>query len=74
MDDKSPKLESPCTGICKLNEQNTCAGCFRSLAEIAKWGSSNLLEQRLILARCEGRKSALNHVSNAQSEQLVRAS
>lgn len=29
--------DSPCTGICTLNENDECLGCHRTLDEIAEW-------------------------------------
>lgn len=29
--------DSPCTGICTLNEDDQCLGCHRSLDEITGW-------------------------------------
>lgn len=35
---KLVKKNSPCIGVCKLDEKsNLCIGCFRSSDEIAKW-------------------------------------
>lgn len=28
---------SPCSGICTLNPQGKCIGCFRNVEEIAGW-------------------------------------
>lgn len=74
MEDPSFQIKSPCTGICTLNDRNVCAGCFRSLDEIARWGSSNLFEKSSILARCESRKLALESESLAEGKSLVPAS
>ena len=38
--DLSPQrpLSSPCIGVCTINPDNqTCLGCFRTLAEISNW-------------------------------------
>ncbi len=32
-------VESPCVRNCCLNEEDICLGCFRSLAEITRWGA-----------------------------------
>lgn len=29
---------SPCTGVCRIDEQGLCIGCHRTLDEIARWG------------------------------------
>ena len=44
-------LASPCTGVCRLIERTAiCAGCFRTMAEIAVWQDASENEQRRILA------------------------
>ncbi len=30
---------SPCVGICEMRDDGLCAGCFRTLDEIARWGT-----------------------------------
>jgi predicted Fe-S protein YdhL (DUF1289 family) len=42
---------SPCTDQCRLNERGVCAGCGRTLAEIAAWESLSEAERRRVLAR-----------------------
>jgi len=33
-----PPLPSPCIGVCTINpDDQTCLGCFRTLAEISNW-------------------------------------
>ncbi|MGB1925913.1 MAG: DUF1289 domain-containing protein [Rubripirellula sp.] len=66
MDDQSFQPKSPCTGICKLHPQNYCIGCFRSLDEIAQWGSSNAQEKESILSRCDARKK----ISSQQDQSI----
>ena len=47
----SPQGEpaSPCVDICVLNEEDICAGCYRSAQEIAEWGQSDVSAKRRIL-------------------------
>lgn len=40
---------SPCINICKI-EHGVCAGCLRSLDEIALWSNASDAEKRRILA------------------------
>lgn len=42
--------DSPCVGICTLNEKDECLGCFRTLDEIAGWEDLDCEAQRAILA------------------------
>ena len=39
-------------------EQRYCLGCWRTLAEIASWGSMTDEEQRAVLARLDERRAA----------------
>jgi hypothetical protein len=36
---------SPCIDICKLNENDVCVGCKRTIAEIARWPAMTAEEQ-----------------------------
>lgn len=47
---------SPCINVCKL-EQGFCAGCFRSIDEIARWADAGDDEKCLILAAVAQRRS-----------------
>jgi uncharacterized protein len=51
------RIESPCIGVCVI-EPNTdlCEGCFRTLDEVAGWGTSSASERREILDRVEQRR------------------
>lgn len=53
--------QSPCVKICTIDPTNQlCLGCYRTLAEIAKWGSLGDAEHQQILAKIPGRKKSLN--------------
>ena len=43
-------LDSPCTGVCALDEQDICLGCQRHISEIAAWSRLGADERRRILA------------------------
>ena len=49
---------SPCINVCKM-EQGLCAGCFRSMAEIARWAEAADDEKRLILSAVAQRRTRL---------------
>lgn len=36
---RAKAILTPCIGICSLDEQGYCEGCFRSGEEIARWAS-----------------------------------
>ena len=48
---------SPCINVCKM-EQGLCVGCFRTIDEIALWGSVGDEDKRLILAAVAQRRIA----------------
>ncbi len=49
-------VASPCTGVCQLDRDKVCIGCYRTGKEIAAWRASNDRERRAILERAETRK------------------
>ena len=49
---------SPCTAVCVLDsDSGYCRGCFRTIAEIAAWGSLGGAEKRRILGELPARRS-----------------
>ncbi|MEO0410703.1 MAG: DUF1289 domain-containing protein [Pseudomonadota bacterium] len=51
---------SPCIQVCVIDpETKLCYGCYRSLPEIAKWGSLSTAERSDVLAEIETRKETL---------------
>lgn len=52
----SPLAASPCTGVCRIAPATgLCAGCARTLDEIAAWFGADNAGKRAILARVEKR-------------------
>jgi predicted Fe-S protein YdhL (DUF1289 family) len=50
---------SPCVNLCTLDREGICVGCYRSIDEIARWGSMTLSERRQVLeAVAERRRRA----------------
>lgn len=52
-------VASPCVNVCRM-EGEYCAGCFRSIVEIAGWSRAGDEERRLILAAVALRRSRLD--------------
>lgn len=53
--------KSPCVKICIIDEGNQlCRGCYRTLPEIAQWGSLEDAAHQHILAKITARKKSLN--------------
>jgi uncharacterized protein len=49
---------SPCTAVCVLDsDSGFCRGCFRTLAEIAAWGTLERAEKLRILGELPARQS-----------------
>ena len=44
------KVLSPCINICKLNSDNMCVGCYRTIEEIASWTKLSDAEKIKILS------------------------
>ena len=51
-------IASPCNKVCVVDpERRQCIGCWRTLAEIAAWGSMTDEEQRAVLNQLEQRRN-----------------
>jgi len=51
-------IASPCNKVCAMDaEQRYCLGCWRTLAEIAAWGSMTNKEQRAVLKQLQRRRN-----------------
>jgi uncharacterized protein len=63
--DVDDEVPSPCVSVCKLTELSTsqpdqlCAGCLRTIDEIASWGSASATEKRAIWRKIEKRRAKL---------------
>ncbi|MGH8493933.1 MAG: DUF1289 domain-containing protein [Moraxellaceae bacterium] len=49
---------SPCTGLCKLDDDDFCRGCRRHIEEIKDWGLLAPEAQRKILDSLPARRAA----------------
>ena len=50
-------VASPCVSVCvMLPEAGVCAGCFRTLDEIAAWGALDAAARRAVLAALPARR------------------
>jgi hypothetical protein len=58
-DVRSGVVLSPCVNVCKMNAvTGLCAGCHRTIREIADWLIYSDDEKRAVLARLPARKAA----------------
>jgi uncharacterized protein len=55
---ESPQVPSPCVSICVIDPPTgLCAGCFRTLDEIAGWIDLSVEERRTLLAALPERRA-----------------
>ncbi|WP_150525082.1 DUF1289 domain-containing protein [Roseibium sediminis] len=53
-------MTSPCTKVCQIDQTTRlCRGCFRSLEEIATWGSMSEADRARVMAVLEDRRASL---------------
>ncbi|MCA1778632.1 MAG: DUF1289 domain-containing protein [Xanthomonadaceae bacterium] len=52
-------VESPCTGVCRLDESGRCVGCFRSAREIGDWLCYDPARRREIMQALPARAGSL---------------
>ena len=51
-------VESPCIAVCRLDPgKEICAGCWRTLPEIARWGSMSDADRLRVLESVEQRRA-----------------
>lgn len=50
-------LQSPCIGVCELNNKGYCKGCLRSREERFNWLTMTPAEQQEVMRLCRGRKA-----------------
>lgn len=51
-------IETPCIKVCIMDAASgLCAGCGRTLDEIARWGAMSEAERRAILAQLPQRRN-----------------
>lgn len=52
---KEEVVLSPCVGVCALDDDDICIGCWRSGEEISRWGYLDNAGKRAILKKVEER-------------------
>jgi predicted Fe-S protein YdhL (DUF1289 family) len=61
-------IPSPCVGVCQLDPATgLCAGCMRSIDEIAAWPEASSAERLAIVQRLRERRRAAGRTSAADS-------
>lgn len=55
-----PAIPSPCINICRFDRgRSWCAGCGRTSAEIARWGSTDDADREAVMAELPARLAAM---------------
>ncbi|MCC5859511.1 MAG: DUF1289 domain-containing protein [Ectothiorhodospiraceae bacterium] len=49
------RVISPCVSICKLDEDDICIGCGRTLEELRQWPTASVPRQRQIVRQAAAR-------------------
>ena len=52
---KKEVVLSPCVGVCALDDNDVCIGCFRSGNEIREWSGYSNENKREVLVNCDKR-------------------
>ncbi len=50
-------VESPCVGVCQLDERSVCSGCGRLIGEIAEWSRASEARRREIVTQAAVRRA-----------------
>jgi len=54
------EIESPCVNVCVIHPRaNICAGCFRTVGEIAAWPAMSSEARRALMAELPSREALL---------------
>lgn len=53
-------VPSPCIGLCRLNEQRLCIGCYRTIEEITGWRDRSEHDKAAIVRCIEERRQQHN--------------
>ncbi|PJE33857.1 DUF1289 domain-containing protein [Pseudooceanicola lipolyticus] len=70
---KREEVESPCRQICVLHPvERICAGCYRSLEEIARWSKMSAAERAEIIAALPDRAPRLSRRRGGRAARLSR--
>ncbi len=71
---RSGEIESPCIKLCMIHpEAGICAGCFRTIDEIAAWSRLEPEARRRIMAELPARKGRLATRRGGRTARLARA-
>jgi len=59
MSNNPQSIQSPCIGVCAMNESNgLCHGCYRTIEEIREWWDMAPEKRSQVMAQLEQRQTA----------------
>ena len=53
-------LQSPCIGVCEVNNKGYCKGCLRNREERFNWLTMTPAEQQEVMRLCRNRKARVD--------------
>ena len=66
-DTATQPVASPCTSVCTIDtETGLCAGCYRTLDEIAGWIRLSNAQRRVVVADAEARRLRVGDAIHAR--------
>jgi hypothetical protein len=57
LDDRTERPDSPCVGVCTLDDDDLCIGCLRTGQEIAAWTRMTPAQQWSVVQDLPNRRS-----------------
>lgn len=65
----APEIASPCTSVCAIDAgTGWCAGCMRTIDEIAAWGGLDGAGRRAVWKRLPARRAEFDRVARQAAE------
>lgn len=58
MSENKGTMVSPCVGVCALDEDDVCVGCYRTGQEITLWGSMTDEQRKDVMEKVGKRERA----------------
>jgi len=58
MSEVNGSIVSPCVGVCALDADDLCVGCYRTGQEITQWGAMSDEQRKAILEKVGERERA----------------
>lgn len=58
MSEQRGTITSPCCGVCALDAEDVCVGCYRTGEEITQWGAMSDEQRKDVLEKVGERERA----------------